>query len=173
MKNTGTLELTTPTDREIAKTRVFDAPRILVWDAMTKPELLKRWLFGPPGWSMVVCEFGLSVGSSYRYVWRGPDGTQMGMGGTVLEILPPERIVCTQLFDEDWTGGEAVGTLVLTERDGKTTLTNTVLYSSREARDAVLKTPMEHGVAVGYDRLAELLASADAPRDFENGGRKK
>jgi uncharacterized protein YndB with AHSA1/START domain len=160
MKNTGTLTVTTPGDREVAMTRVFDAPRGLVFDAMTKPELLKRWLFGPPGWSMVVCEIDLRVGGAYRYVWRGPDGTEMGMGGVHREIVRPERIVCTQLFDEDWTGGEAIGTLVLTERDGKTTLTNTMLYSSREARDAVLKTPMEHGVAVGYDRLAELLASS-------------
>src|SRR5439155_544598 len=89
-----------------------------------------------------------------RYVRRGPDGVEMGMGGVHREIDPPERIVCTQLFDQDWTGGEAVGTLVLTEKDGKTTLTNTVRYSSREARDAVLQTPMEHGVAAGYDRLA-------------------
>jgi uncharacterized protein YndB with AHSA1/START domain len=159
MKNTGTLKLTVVGDREIVMTRVFDAPRSLVFEAMTKPELLKRWLFGPPGWSMVVCEMDLKVGGAYRWVWRGPDGTEMGMGGVHREIVPPERIVCTQLFDQDWTGGEAVGTLVLVERDGKTTLTNTVRYSSREVRDAVLKTPMEHGVAAGYDRLAELLAS--------------
>jgi uncharacterized protein YndB with AHSA1/START domain len=159
MKNTGTLKVTTPTEREIVMTRVFDAPRTLVFEAMTRPELLKRWLTGPPGWSMVVCEIDLTVGGAYRYVWLSPDGTEMGMGGVHREIVPPERVVCTQLFDEDWTGGEAVGTLVLTERDGKTTLTNTVLYASREARDAVLKTPMEHGVAASYDRLAELLAS--------------
>jgi uncharacterized protein YndB with AHSA1/START domain len=83
----------------------------------------------------------------------------MGMGGVHREIAPPERIVCTQLFDEDWTGGEAVGTLVLTDQDGRTTLTNTILYASREVRDAVLKTPMEHGVAAGYDRLAAILAT--------------
>jgi uncharacterized protein YndB with AHSA1/START domain len=160
MTNTGALKVATPTDREIVFTRVFDAPRHLVFDAMTKPELLKRWLFGPPGWSFVVCEVDLRVGGAYRYVWRGPDGAQMGMGGVHREVVVPERIVCTQLFDEDWTGGEAVGTLVLAERDGRTTMTNTILYSSREARDAVLKTPMEQGMAMGYDRLDELLASA-------------
>jgi uncharacterized protein YndB with AHSA1/START domain len=159
MMNTGTLKLTTSGDREVVMTRVFDAPRELVFDALTKPELVKRWLFGPPGWSMVVCDIDLKVGGAYRYVWRGPDGVQMGMGGVHREVVRPKRIVCTQLFDEDWTGGEAVGTIVLTERDGKTTLTNTVRYSSPEARDAVLKTPMEHGMAAGYDRLAELLAS--------------
>jgi uncharacterized protein YndB with AHSA1/START domain len=159
MASTGTLKLTTPTDREIVMTRIFNAPRSLVFDAMTKPDLLKRWLTGPPGWVMVVCEVDLTVGGKYRYVWRGPDGKDMGMGGVHREIVRPERIVCTQLFDEDWTGGEAVGTLVLTERAGKTTLTNTMLYASREARDAVLKTPMDQGVAMSYDRLAELLAA--------------
>jgi uncharacterized protein YndB with AHSA1/START domain len=169
MKNTGTLKVTTSGDREVVMTRVFDAPRGLVFDALTRPELLKRWLSGPPGWSLVVCEVDLRVGGAYRYVWRGPDGTEMGMGGTHREVVRPERIVCTQLFDEDWTGGEALGALVLTERDGKTTLTNTVRYASREARDAVLKTPMEHGVAVGYDRLAELLASLPGRGDSQAG----
>ncbi len=162
MPNTGALKVTTPTDREIVFTRVFDAPRELVFDAMTRPELLKHWLLGPPGWTMPICEIDLRVGGAYRYVWRSADGVEMGMGGIHREIVRPERIVCTQLFDEDWTGGEAVGTLVLVERNGNTTLTNTVLYSSREARDAVLKTPMEDGMAAGYDRLAELLASHEA-----------
>jgi uncharacterized protein YndB with AHSA1/START domain len=162
MMHTGELKLTTSGDREVVLTRDFDAPRTLVFDAMTKPELLKRWLFGPPGWSMEVCEMDLRVGGAYRWVWRGPDGIVMGMGGVHREIVRPERIVSTQLFDEDWTGGEAVGTLVLTERDGKTTLTNTILYASKEARDAVLKTPMEQGMAMGYDRLAEMLASTGA-----------
>ena len=171
MQNAGTLKVTTRGDREVVMTRVFDAPRELVWEALTRPELLKRWFFGPPGWSLVVCELLMTVGSAYRYVWRSPDGADMGMGGIIREVVPPERMVCTQLFDEDWTGGEAVGTLVLTERDGKTTLTNSVLYASREARDAVLKTPMEHGVAVGYDRLAELLASSEAVGITGGGGR--
>jgi uncharacterized protein YndB with AHSA1/START domain len=162
VQNKATLKVTTSGDREIVMTRVFDAPRELVWKALTEPELLKRWFLGPPGWTMPVCDLSLTPGSAYRYVWRGPDGTEMGMGGIVREVVPPERMVCTQLFDEDWTGGEAVGTLVLTERNGKTTLTNTVLYTSREARDAVLKTPMEQGVAAGYDLLEELLASSEA-----------
>jgi uncharacterized protein YndB with AHSA1/START domain len=83
----------------------------------------------------------------------------MGMGGIHREVIPPERIVATQLFDQDWTNGEAIGTLVFTEQDGKTTLTNTILYSSREARDAVLKTPMDKGMAEGYDRLEQILES--------------
>lgn len=154
MTGTGKMQLATPTDREILITRVFDA--------FTRPELLKRWLFGPEGWSMVVCEVDLKVGGAYRYVWRHTNGAEMGMGGIHREIVPPERIVATQRFDEDWTGGEAIGTLVLTERDGRTTLTNTIRYSSRAVRDAVLKTPMEKGMAAGYDRLEELLPSLEA-----------
>jgi uncharacterized protein YndB with AHSA1/START domain len=159
MLNASTFTVTTPSDREILITRVFDAPRTLVFDAMTKPELLQRWLTGPPGWTFPVCEMDLRPGGAYRWVWRGPNGQEMGMGGVHREIVPPERIVNTQLFDQDWTGGEAVGTLVLTERDGKTFMTNTILYSSKEARDGCLKTPMEEGMAAGYNRLDDLLLS--------------
>jgi uncharacterized protein YndB with AHSA1/START domain len=140
-------------------TRDFDAPRSLVYDALTQAELLKRWLGVFGGWSLAVCEIDLKVGGSFRYVWRGPDGSQMGMRGVYREIVPSERIVSTETFDEPWYPGEAVATAVLVERGGKTTLTTTVLYASREARDGVLKSPMEHGLAAGYDKLAELLAS--------------
>jgi uncharacterized protein YndB with AHSA1/START domain len=159
MKNTGNLKVTTPSDREIAMTRVFDAPRRLVFDAHTKPELVKRWLLGPPGWTMPVCEIDLRVGGSYRYVWHGQNGSEMGMRGIYREIVPAERIVCTESFDDPWYEGEAVGTTVFVERGGKTTLTTTVLYASKEIRDAVLKSPMEQGVAASFDRLADLLAS--------------
>ena len=162
MKDSGTLKLTTRGDREIVMTRVFDAPRSLVFEAFTKPDLVKQWLLGPEGWSMPVCEIDLRVGGKYRYVWRHVKGPEMGMGGEFREIVPPERIVSTEKFDESWYPGEAVGTVVLTEQGGKTTLTQTVQYQSREAREAVMKSPMESGVAAGYDRLAELLASTIA-----------
>src|SRR5436853_1692985 len=163
MKDPGTLKLTTGGDREIVMTRVFDAPRTLVFDAFTKPQLVKQWLLGPPGWSMPVCEIDLRVGGAYRYVWRREsDGTAMGMGGVYREIAAPQRLVATERFDEAWYPGEAVGTLVLSELAGKTTITQTVLYQSWEARDAVLKSGMERGVATSYDRLAELLASLRA-----------
>ena len=155
--DTGRLIVTTPTDREIVMTRVFAAPRKLVFDAWTKPELVRRWLLGPPGWTMPVCEIDLRVGGAYRFEWLGQDGTVMGMGGLYREIVIPERIVNTQLFDQDWTGGETLGTLLLTEQGGKTTLTNKVMYSSREARDASLRTRMAEGVEAGYARLDELL----------------
>jgi uncharacterized protein YndB with AHSA1/START domain len=156
---TGKLELTTPSEREIAMTRVFDAPRRLVFDAWTRPELVKRWLGVRAGWTMPVCEIDLKVGGAYRYVWRGPGGQEMGMGGVFREIVRPERLVVTERFDESWYPGEAVDTTVLVEQGGKTTVTTTVRYESREARDAVLKTPMATGVAESYDKLAEYLVS--------------
>jgi uncharacterized protein YndB with AHSA1/START domain len=155
MKNTGTLKVSLPTDREIVMTRVFDAPCRLVFDALTKPELLKRW-FGPRGWSLVVCEADLKVGGAWRWVLRGPDGRDMGMRGVYQEIKPPERLVSTESFDD--YPGESLNTLILSEEDGKTTFTITVRYASQEIRDAVIKSGMEHGAAECYDKLAEMLA---------------
>jgi uncharacterized protein YndB with AHSA1/START domain len=155
----GKLEITTPSEREIAMTRVFHAPRSLVFDAWTKPELLKRWLGVRGGWTFAVCEVDLKVGGAYRFVWRGPKGNEMGMGGVYREIVRPERLVATEKFDDPWYEGEALDTTVFVEQDGKTTATTTVLYASREVRDAVLKTPMATGVAESYDKLDEVLAS--------------
>jgi uncharacterized protein YndB with AHSA1/START domain len=160
MKNSGTFNITERGDREIVVTRVFAAPRRLVFDAYTRPELVKKWLLGPDGWSMPVCEIDLRVGGKYRYVWRNDsDGREMGMGGVYREVVPQDRIVATEKFDEAWYPGEAVDTIVLVEQDGKTTLTQTILYNSRETRDAVLKSPMERGMAASYDRLEGLLPS--------------
>ena len=162
-KRLGKLAITTPSDREIAMTRVFDAPRRLVFDALTKPELVKRWLGVRAGWTMPVCEIDLRVGGAYRYVWQQEaNGARMGMGGVFREIVRPERIVATEKFDESWYPGDAVDTMVLVEQGNKTTLTTTVLYDSKAARDSVLKSPMATGVAEGYDKLAELLASTPA-----------
>ena len=157
----ATLQITTPSDREIAMTRVFNSPRNLVFDALTKPELVKKWLLGPPGWTMPVCEIDLRVGGHYRYVWRREsNGKEMGMGGVYREIVPQERLVCTELFDEAWYAGESVITTTLVEQGGRTTMTSTMLYVSQEVRDGVLKSGMESGVAASYDRLAELLENA-------------
>ena len=158
MLNTGTLKVTTPSDREVVLTRVFDAPKDLVFTALTTPQLLKRW-FGPHGWNLVVCEVDLRVGGAWRYVLEGPDGATMGMSGKYLEIVPGERTVHTEAFDD--YPGDSVVTTVLTEDDGKTTLTGTVLYESKEVRDAVVASGMEHGAAETYDRLAALLPSLD------------
>jgi uncharacterized protein YndB with AHSA1/START domain len=156
MLNTGTLNVTTPTEREIVLTRVFDASRALVFDALTKPELLTRW-YGPRGWSLVVCEVDLTVGGAWRFVLRGPDGADTGMRGVYREIAPPGRLVSTEAFDD--FPGESLATIVLTEDGGRTTFTNTLLYPSRETRDAVIASGMEHGAAETFDRLAEHLAS--------------
>ena len=160
MKNEGKLQITTPSDREIAMTRVFDAPRRLVFDAFTKPELIQRWLGVRAGWTMPVCEVDLRVGGKYRYVWRGPKGNDMGMGGVFREIVAPERIVATEKFDDSWYPVEAVDTTVFAEQGGRTTVTMTVRYASKEARDGVLASPMATGVGESYDKLAELLATA-------------
>jgi predicted enzyme related to lactoylglutathione lyase/uncharacterized protein YndB with AHSA1/START domain len=158
--NAGTLNVTTPTDREIVMTRSFDAPRALVFNAMTKPELLKGWLLGPPGWSMVECENDLKVGGEFLHVWRRGDGTEMSMSGTYREIVPPERVVRTESFKFgcDGQAGEQLATVVLTEQDGKTALTLSVLFPSKEARDATIASGMERGVAASYERLAEMLS---------------
>ena len=156
-ESTGTLTLTTPTDHEIVLTRVFDAARGRVFDALTRPDLLERW-HGPRGWSLVVCEVDLKPRGAYRFVRRrSANGAAMGMGGVYREVVPPERLVHTERFDRPWYPGEAVITTVLTERDGRTTLTATHRYQSRAARDLVLGSPMEDCVAESYDRLAELL----------------
>ena len=161
MKNSATLQITTPNDRDIVMTRVFDAPRRLVFEAHTKPALVRQWLLGPDGWTMPVCEIDLRVGGRYRYVWRKEKtGEEMGMGGEYREVAAPERIVATEKFDESWYPGEAVDTTVFVEKGGRTTVTTTVRYESKEARDGVLRTPMATGVAESYDKLAEVLASA-------------
>ncbi len=159
MKDTGTLTVSLPGDREIMMTRVFDAPRRLVFAALTRPELLRHWFDGPPGWSLTVCEFEPRVGGAYRYEWRRDDGTQMGVGGVLREFVPPERMVTSEKFDQPWYPGEAVGTLVLAEHGARTTLTLTVRYESKEARDMVLRTPMKKGVQHGYDVLAAWMAA--------------
>jgi uncharacterized protein YndB with AHSA1/START domain len=159
MKNAAKLQITTPSDRELAMIRSFDAPRGLVWDAWTKPELLKQWLGVRGGWTFAVCEVDLKVGGKYRYVWRGPSGAEMGMGGVFREVVKPERLVATEKFDESWYEGDAMDTTTFVERGGKTTVTTTVRYASKAVRDAVLKSPMESGVAESYDKLDEVLAS--------------
>ena len=163
LKDGAKLKVTTPSDREIAMTRTFDAPRSMVFDAWTRPELIKRWLGAIEGWTFVVCEVDLKVGGKYRYVWRGPAGEEMGMGGVFREIVRPERLVCTEKFDEPWYPGDAIQATVFVEKDGRTTVTETVLYASKEARDGVLESPMESGVAQSFDKLAEVLASIVSP----------
>jgi uncharacterized protein YndB with AHSA1/START domain len=157
-KEVGKLKLTTPSDREIEMTRVFQAPRQMVFDAHTRPELVRRWLGVFGKWTLPVCEIDLRVGGSFRYVWRDDQGNEMGMTAEILEMSPPERLVTREKFDQSWYEGDAVWTLVLTEKDGVTTLRYTGRYDSKEIRDAVLRSPMETGVAASYDQLERMLA---------------
>jgi uncharacterized protein YndB with AHSA1/START domain len=157
MTQTGTLKVSTAGDRGIQMTRMFDAPRELVYEAITTPELVKQWLLGPPGWMMVVCEMDVRVGGQYRYAWRHEEGREMGMGGVFTEVTPPERLVQTEKFDKAWYPGEAINVTVLDEVGERTRLTLTVEYESQEARDGVMRSGMESGVETSYDRLAELL----------------
>src|SRR5262245_56568680 len=160
MKRSGKLDISTAGECDIVMTRAFVAPRALVFDAMTKPALLQRWLLGPEGWTMPVCEVDLRVGGAYRYVWRNSDGREMGMGGVFREVAPPARVVSTEKFDEAWYPGEALNTLELSEKKGVTTLRNTFRYQSRAARDAVLKSGMERGVSASSDGPEDILKAS-------------
>jgi uncharacterized protein YndB with AHSA1/START domain len=155
VRSSSTFAVTTPTDREIVMTRVFEAPRRLVFEAWTSPQHLAHWMLGPEGWTMPVCEIDLRPGGEWHSVWRRSDGTEMGMRGAYQEIVPPERLVSTESWGGDWP--ETLNTLVLSEKDGKTTAALTILYPSKEARDAALKTGMKEGVSLSFNRLAEYL----------------
>ncbi len=153
----GKMEITTPTDRELLVTRTFNAARDLVFDCLTKPDLVRKWLLGPPGWTMPVCEIDLRVDGRFRYVWKKHTGAEMGMGGVYREIDRPDRIVHNEAFDDDWTGGETLVTTRLHEHSGRTTMAMTVQYASKEARDGALSSGMADGMEHGYTLLDGLL----------------
>ncbi len=171
MIQTGSLKVTTPSDLEIVMTRTLNASRRLVWDAMTKPDLIRRWLFAPPGWEMTECEMDVRVGGKFRWSWNGPDGRHgMAIWGVHREVVPHSKIVHTERMEmgpgagacgPDPEGGgawELLATLELTEKDGKTQLKMTLLFPNKQARDGALASGMEQGVSIGYDRMEELLA---------------
>lgn len=166
-RNPGTLQLSTPSDCELRMRRMFAASRNRVFAAFTKPELLKRWFIGKPGGTLAVCQVATKAGDSFRYVWRDPDGSEMGMSGVCLEMKRPERLVATEQFDQQWYPGRATGMITLTEEGGITTLTQTIRYESQAARDMVLQTQIEHAVALGYERLSELLKSQKSNRKVQ------
>jgi uncharacterized protein YndB with AHSA1/START domain len=167
MANSDTFKVTTPADREIVLTRLFDAPRQLVFDAMTKPEHVRRW------WgvlddkhSVSVCEIDLRVGGAWRFVGRGPKGDFPAFYGEYREIAPPERLVYTEFFEPFPDGGSVV-TQVLTEEGSKTRLTVTAVYPSQQVRDMVLGTGMERGAALSYDRLEEVALQLSRDRRLD------
>jgi uncharacterized protein YndB with AHSA1/START domain len=160
--NSESFKLTTPSDREIRMTRLFDAPRHLVFEAMSKPEHVARWWGNlGEGYSVPVCEIDLRPGGAWRYVNRTPKGELATFYGVYREIDPPERVVFTEIF-EPFPDAESVVTVVLTEENGKTRFTITASYPSLEVRDMVLKTGMEKGAALSYDRLEEVAAGLGA-----------
>jgi uncharacterized protein YndB with AHSA1/START domain len=153
--NSETFEVTTPGEREIRMTRLFDAPRHLVFEAMSRPEHISQW-WGRlgEGYSVPVCEVDLRPGGAWRFVNRHPNG-EAGFHGVYREIAPPERVVFTEIFDP-FPDSESVVTAVLTEENGKTRLTVSCGYPSPEIRDIVLGTGMARGAAISYDRLEEV-----------------
>jgi len=157
MKYAGTLAIAARGDREIAMTRRFDAPRPMVFEAFTTPELMKRWMLGPPGTTLPVCEIDFRVGGAYRSVWCDAQGGEMSAAGVYREIDAPRRFVATERFDPPWYPGEALITIDFVEQDGGTEVTTTMRYESTAGRDGVLKTPMAVGITQSYDRLAAIL----------------
>ena len=154
---TSTLTVTTPSDREIRVTRRFEAPAPLVFDFHSKPEYVKRWLLGPPGWSMPVCEIDFTVGGSYRYVWHNDaDGREFGVQGQFLEIASPERIVNVETMDG--MPGETTVTLTFEGLGTQTALTVNMLFDSQQTRDIALQTGMTDGMGMSYDRLQNMIS---------------
>ncbi|MEP6917349.1 MAG: SRPBCC family protein [Acidobacteriota bacterium] len=155
--NSETFEVTTPSDCEIRMTRLFDAPRDLVFEAMSRPEHITEW-WGRlgEGYSVPVCEVDLRPGGAWRFVNRTPKGELAAFHGVYREIAPPDRVVFTEIF-EMFPDVESVVTALLTEENGKTRLTTTVVYPSREVRDMVLATGMARGAGISYDRLEDVV----------------
>jgi uncharacterized protein YndB with AHSA1/START domain len=153
---TGVTTYETPTDTDFVITRAFAAPRRLVFDAHTDPKHIRQWMLGPEGWTMPVCEIDLRPGGAWRYVWRKPNESDLEMTGTVREVVPPERFVTTESWGPEWP--ETVNTTVFTESEGLTTVTLTMTYPTKKARDEARATGAEGGMDQSYARLDELLA---------------
>ena len=161
-------QVTLPSDREVKVTRSFKAARPLVFRAFTEPALVQRWLLGPPGWSMPICEMDVRVGGRYRWRWRSDkDASEFGFTGTFREVQPPSRLVHTEAFDPgsvggEYPGSEAVVTVTFTEHGDLTTVTSLIDFGSKEARDAAIATGMTDGMEQSYQLLDELLTGQPA-----------
>lgn len=155
--NKETFQVSTPSDNEIVMTRLFNAPRQLVFDVMSKPEHVKRWWGNLSlGHSVPVCEIDFRVGGKWRFINAHPGG-EVEFYGEYREIDAPGRIVFTEIF-APYPDAPSVVTSVLTEENGKTRMTATVAYPSKDVRDMVMGTGMEKGAAISYDRLEDLIA---------------
>jgi len=160
---TNKAEVSMPSDREVKVTRSFKAPRALVYRAYTEPALLQRWLLGPPGWTMPVCEMDVRVGGSYRWRWRSnEDRTEFGFSGVFREVEPGKKLVHSERYDSGTTGvgesgGESLVTISFEEQGGVTTVTSLMDFGSKEARDAAVATGMTDGMEQSYQLLDKLL----------------
>ena len=166
-------EVTQPSDREVRVTRTFHAPRQLVWDAHTRPELVQQWQTGYDGWDMPVCDMDVRVGGKYRWQWKNrDDGRQFGFFGTYTDVDGPSKLVYEEYFDPGDVGGAGdigaampvgdpcIVSLELTEQDGVTTLVCNMTFASKEARDGAVSTGMTDGMEFSYGRLDEMLNAA-------------
>lgn len=154
-RGSGKLEVTLPSDREILLSRVFDAPRRLVFEVMTKPEHIRRWWCCMEGFRMTACEVDLRVGGKYRYAMVGPDGSEVGFRGEYREIVVLERVVHTEIF-EPFPDHPALVTMTLEERGDRTYYRSLVLHDSKESRDMHVQSGMEVGAGLALDRLEEI-----------------
>jgi uncharacterized protein YndB with AHSA1/START domain len=158
----SSLDVTTPSDREIQVRRTFDAPVQLVFDCHTKPEYVKKWMLGPPGWSMPICDIDLKVGGRYRYVWRSDTSdSEFGVQGEFREISPPDRVVHTESMDG--RPGEALCTTTFVQSGMQTLLTVTMRFESREARDEALQSGMTEGMSISYARMEDSIVADEIP----------
>lgn len=158
-------KVTLLSDTEVRVTRDFAAPRQLVWDAHTKPELVRRWMLGPPGWSMPVCEMAVRPGGKYRWRWRSEDAAkEFGFFGEFREVDAPAHMVHEENYDSDDMGGAmdasnpAIIRTSFREQAGITTLEMVMKFASKEIRDAAVSTGMTDGMEMGYERLDTLLS---------------
>jgi uncharacterized protein YndB with AHSA1/START domain len=157
-------KVTLPSDREVKVTRSFRAARPLVYRAYTEPALVQRWLLGPPGWSMPVCEMDVRVGGRYRWRWRSDkDASEFGFAGTFREVQPPSRLVHTETYDPGTVGdahpqSEALVTVTFAEDGGLTTVTTLIDFGSKEARDAAAATGMTDGMEQSYQLLDRVFS---------------
>lgn len=157
-------EVSTPNDTSVLVQRSFDAPASLVWRAYVEPELLARWCTGVPGWSMPVCEMDVRVGGQYRWRWRNDaDGMEFGFVGEFLEVVTEAKLVHTQIFDPGTLGGSmgeghSIITVGFKESDGITRVSTTIVYASKDDRDAALSTGMTDGMEISYQKLDEIAS---------------
>jgi uncharacterized protein YndB with AHSA1/START domain len=147
-------------DRELVVTRTFNAPARIVYDAWTRPELLKRW-WAPRslGVSLFSCEADVRVGGVYRYVFGRDPSQAMAFSGVYREVVPSSRLVATQIFEQMRAAGEAIVTATFEEKEGKTRLVVHQLYASKESLDGAVASGMERGMRETYEQLEQLVGS--------------